>query len=405
VLNRLKQALQAFKNEAQPKTYIASGGSNRRNYFSERMRNQENLKKYRTIYEQGGVFAEAIDTYALFAFANGWRLEGEDENLADDVWQWLEGFDFDYVMEQGLIDALVYGDGFQENVFTRGGDLERIVARESWSFSILHDDHGKINGYMQQIDMLDQGIELKPEQATHIQLKSLGGSMYGLSLIGRAYDDIMRDTKTAEASATAVERHGFKKYHIRVGKEGEIIPQDVLQNIDKQFQDLESKNDFVTVRDVEIKNIDEGGLTGIDTYNDISIMRACAALGVPEELLGLRRGSTDATAAKRIESYLQKIARYQKRLERIYSNVINLYTQEPGAVRLVFNDITPEDEKLKAEWIANIMRSTPIDPFSVLPRRWVQEQLNIDPGQYEDDEEEDLFPEQMPGDITDAPQH
>lgn len=386
MFENIKRVLQALK-EPTPRTWISAGG-NAKEFFIERQRNREQLTKYRTIYEQGGIFSEAIDTYALFTFANGWRLEGENQNLVDDVWQWLEKFDFDYVMEQGLIDAFVYGDGFQENIFNRGNKLDRVVARESWSFDIIHDDHGVINGYKQQIGMFDENeIELEPNQVTHVQIKALGGSVYGVSLIGRALDEIMRDTKTAESSATAVERHGFKKYHIRVGKEGEIVPQDVIQDISKLFQTLETKNEFTTVKDVEIKNIDEGGLEKIDTYNDISIMRACAALGVPEEMLGLRRGSTDATAVSRIQAFYKKIARIQKRLERIYShNVIDQYTGQPGAVRLVFNDVDASDEIKVSEFISNIIKTTPIDPFMILPKRYILDRLGIEEGYLEEEE-------------------
>lgn len=378
MFENIKRALQALKEPA-PRTWISAGGS-KKNYFSEQKRTKEQLQKYRTIYEQGGIFSEAIDTYALFVFSNGWRLEGENQKLVDNVWNWLELFDLDYVMEQGLIDTLVYGDGFQENIFNRGNKLDRVVARESWSFDIIHDDHGVISGYQQQLGAFSEDkIELTPEQITHIQIKALGGSVYGTSLIGRALDEIMRDTRTAESSATAVERHGFKKYHIRVGKEGEVVPQEVILDISKLFQALETKNEFTTVKDVEIKNIDEGGLEKIDTYNDISIMRACAALGVPEELLGLRRGSTDATAVSRIQAFYKKIARIQKRLERIYSHsIIDQYTGQPGAVRLVFDDVDATDEAEKAKWIANIMKATPNDPFSVLPQDWIRQQFNIE---------------------------
>jgi len=382
----IKRFLQKQPKEPAPRTWISAGGS-KKTFFETKGRTKDQLTKYRNIYEQGGIFSEAIDTYALFTFANGWRLESENKNLADDVWQWLEHFDIDYVMEQGLVDALVYGDGFQENIFNRGKKIDRVVARESWSFDINHDDHGIIQGYMQTIGGLgsERTITLDPAQITHIQLKALGGSVYGVSLIGRAMDEIMRDTKTAESSATAIERHGFKKYHIRVGREGEIVPQDVIYDISKLFQTLETKNEFTTVKDVEIKNIDEGGLEKIDTYNDISIMRACAALGVPEELLGLRRGSTDATAQKRIEAFYKKISRIQKRLERVYSHsVIDQYTGQPGAVRLVLNDVSPDDEVQTSRFINNIVRCTPADPFAILPKRYILDRLNIDEGYLEE---------------------
>lgn len=390
MIEKIKRILQIFKLEKapEPKTWISSGGS-KKTFFNERARNKEQLIKYRTIYEQGGIISEAIDSYGMFCFANGWRLEGDDEKLITKTWEQLETFDLDYIMEQGLRDTLIFGDGFQENIF-KGNTLISVVPREAYTFEIIYDGYGIIEGYRQNMgEFGEQSTDLSKDQITHVQIKNVSGDVYGLSLIGKAYDEIMRDTKTAEASAIAIERHGFKKYHVKVGREGETIPQTVIENVSKLFQTLETKNEFTTPKDVEIKNIDEGGLEKIDTYNDISIMRLCAALGVPEEILGLRRGSTDATASTRIQTFFKKISRIQKRLERIYtSSVINKIVGESGKVRIVFNDISPVDEQAKAKWIAEIIKATPMDPFAILPRTWIQEQFNIEIQEEEDEIEQ-----------------
>jgi len=307
-------------------------------------------------------------------------------------------------MWEAITDAVVFGDAFQENVFTRGSDFDGLVSRKASSFTIIHDGYGTISGYEQNTTDefgRDYKVLLNPEQITHLQFFRLGGSMYGQSIVGRAYDDIIRDTKTAESTAVAIQRHGYKKYHIRVGLEGEDIPQAVMEKVDKEFQELETKNDFVTSRDVEITNIDEGGLDKVDTYSDVSIMRMAAAMGVPEELLGLRRGSTDATASSRIDVYFRKISTIQRKVSRCYErNVFDVITGMPGEVKLVFNDISPADEAAKAEWIAKIMSATPIDPFIVLPREYIQEQFDIDPDADAYDEEDPLIPE-VPKEVDD----
>jgi len=364
--------------QPQPKTYIESGGT-KKEIFSKRKRSVELLQKYATIYDQGGLVTEAINAYPMFITAHGWRLEGPD-NLVKTVENALEEMDFDAVMWAGIVDALVFGDAFQEIVLNRAGSVASVVPRLASGFEILHDEHGRLKGYTQRvtIDGREKIKTLKPDQIAHLQFWKLGGSMYGHSLIHRAYDEILRDVKTAESTATAIHRHGFKKYHIRVGKEGEIIPQETLKDIDKEFKELDSKNDFVTPHDMEIKNIDEGGLEKIDTYNDISLMRLAAALGVPEEILGIRRGTTDATAVTRTDTFFKKIASMQKRVARSYNlNVINRIVK-PGAVKIVFNEVNPEDDTKKAEWISMVMKSSN-DPFAVLPREWIQEKFNVNP--------------------------
>ena len=396
----LKKAWHELIGKPKPKTRIATGGT-KQNYFSERGRDREQLKKYETIYNQGGIISEAVDCYAMFALSNDWRLEGEYHPVQQ-VQEFIDQIDFESIMWEAITDCIVFGDAFQENIFSRGSEFVSIAPRLARTFDIIYDDFGEISGYEQNTGDefgTEHKVELEPSQITHLQLFRLGGSMYGQSLISRAYDDIMRDTKTSEATAIAIERHGFRKYHIKVGLEGEDIPQEVLTNIDKEFQKLKTNNEMVTSHDVDIGSIDVGGIEKVDTYSDISIMRMAAAMGVPEELLGLRRGSTDATAGTRIDVFFKKISTIQRKVARCYEqNVFDLIVA-PGSVKLVFEDISPADEAAKAKWIAEIMKSTPMDPFCVLPQAWIKEQFNIDPDAY--DEEEPYIEEVEPAEVTD----
>lgn len=375
-MSSLISRLLAAVKQPRPKTYVESGSS-KENFFAERTRSRETMKKYETIYNQGGVITEAINAYPMFVTTNGWQLEGPRDAVAT-VESTLTDIDFDAIMWDSITDTLVYGDAFQEILKHRDGTIANIVPRHAPAFEILHDNHGKLHGYKQATMMngVEKKVPLKPDQIVHLQLWKLGGSMYGHSLLHRAYDEIIRDTRTAEATSVAIHRHGFKKYHIRVGLEGEIIPQEVLDDINKEFEELDTKNDFVTPRDVEIMNIDEGGLEKIDLYNDISLMRLATALGVPEEVLGMRRGSTDATAVTRVNTFFKKISSIQKRVARCYNLSIIDKIVRPGTVKIVFNEVDPEDDTKKADWIATILKATP-DPFAILPQDWVQTQFNI----------------------------
>ena len=362
-----------------PKTWVAGGGGKKLELFTERKHNAKNLERYRIIYDQGGVVTEAINSYPLFLSRNGYRLEGPDAE-AEKVQAWLDATNFNMVLWDGITDALVYGDAFQEIVLNRDKTPAYIIPRLASEFEILHDNHGKIASYTQTVtvDGKKKATTLKPSQIAHLQFWRASGSLYGHSLIHRAYDDIIRDTKTVESASEAIKRHGYRKYHIRVGKEGETVPQDVLTKIDKEFQDLNEKNEFVTARDIELSDIDASGLEQLDTYNDISLMRLSSALGVPEEVLGMRRGSTDATATKRIDTFYGKISAMQEVVARCYNvNIIDRLTGRPGAIKLVFNEVNPDDETKRAKWITQVMRSSK-DPFAILPKEWIQKKFAID---------------------------
>jgi hypothetical protein len=384
---------------AKPKSWIKAGGKQKES-FGNKERDSATLKKYKNIMEQGGLVATGLELYAQFMLANGYEFVGDANG---EIQAWADAINFDAILWQGIMDAIVYGDAFQENVGTLGSameiakleaegnaaelaakskssDIVTIAPRSPIEFNIEYDDFGRVKNYVQVKDEnTGAGTKLKPAQITHLVLIPQSGSLYGMSMVKRAYDDINRDVSIAAASTEAIKRHGFKKYHVQVGTTGEFIEESVMTDISNKFQDIETKNEFVTCRDVDITNIDESGLEQIDKYNDISVSRVCAGIGIPEELLGLRRGSTDATAVSRIKAFFKKIQTFQKATAHCYNiNVIDRKTGKPGSVIMKFHDPDPQDEAIKAGYIAEILKSTPADPFSVFPAEYIQAQFNID---------------------------
>jgi len=385
-----------------PKTWIESGGKKKSLLGdTEKKRDRETLKKYKNMYEQGGLVSTALDLYPLFILANGYRLEGDSTGEHRSWWDSIQG---DKIIWQAASDAINYGDAFQENVPTRGAisngslDIVNVVPRNPIDFEIEYDEYGVIKNYVQvQDENTGTGKKLKPELITHIVLLPVSSSLYGLSLMKRAYDDIIRDTKVADASTTAMFRHGFKKYHIKVGREAELIPEDVLKDVKDEFEDLDVKNEFVTPHDIDIRNIDEGGLEKVEEYNGISLMRVAAAIGIPEELLGLRRGSTDNTAVSRIKAFFKKIQTFQRFIAQAYNtNVFDRRTGKPGSVKLVFSDPDPSDEAEIAGYISKVMMASPQTPFQVFPAKWIQKRFGIE-GELIDDEPTSKPSQKVPG--------
>lgn len=390
-MSRIRRAWNVLTGKTLPKTKVSSGGHT--NFeFVERTRNKDQLQKWKTIYKQGGIVSETLDCYHLYMLSNGWTLDGRQREVKK-VEDFIDSINFNEILKSGILDAALYGDGFQENVYTYGGDLDFIALRDSTTFDIEYDQNktGDIIGYTQTL-MDNLGREyvtsVKPHQIINTRILSLAGEPYGISMIDRAYDEIMRDTKTAESTTTAIVRHGFRKYHIKVGLEGEDVPVEVMTDVDKKFRDLETKNEIATTHDVEIIDLDKEGLQNVETYNDISMVRLSAALGVPSELVGTRRLPANVKVDKRIDSFFRKLSTFQWSIARQYEmSVFDRLTTNIGDVKLIFNDISPHDEADKATWISEIMKSTPMDPFIVLPQEWIKEQFNIDPDAYKDDDD------------------
>ena len=373
----------------QPTTQLVGGGSDKNPYerlgWKTEKSRREIAKECRKLYRRGGPVSDALDAYPLFTLTNGWDLACEDdaENLKEMVQDWLDQphIDMDFIMWQGILDAVLCGTAFQEIVPDRGGMIWGVVPRDSSSFEIVYDQYGRVTGYNQiledSIPGLERKISIDKNRMLTITLFPVPGEMYGVSLVDRAWDDILRDTDTIESIAKAIHRHGTGKHDVALGEPGEVVSKEQLDMVKREFRNMSTNDFFIHGPSVKISDIG-GTLPGLNEYSNIMLQRLACALGVPEEILGLGRGSTEATATVRMKTFYDKISTIQAVVARTYSrNLIDRITGQPGKVWIEFNDVSPQDEKQKAEWIA-LMRQG-MDQDAICPADWVREQFGIPP--------------------------
>ena len=337
---KISKIIQSLGNKLpNPKTVVATDKKKQAFFVNP----QRDLAKYEKIYRQGGLVSQAVDAYAQFVLSPGYIFTG-DEKVAKMIEDWAQDIDLDSLIWLGVVDALVYGDAIQENVFNKvHTDVMYVVPRNPSYFNINFNKWGIITSFTQRVD--DNEISLRPEQATHLQLIPLSGENYGLSLLARAYDDIMRDTRTAESTAIAIERHGYPRYHIKAGnlELGTEYQDEDKREIGRQFVELKADNEFVTNPDVEIIPIDVQGVAKVSSYNEWSLSRLLGAMGVPSEVIGTGQSTTTyATAGVEIVSFINKIKTMQRRVARSYNRLIDIKTGVPGIVKLEFNKIDME---------------------------------------------------------------
>jgi len=363
-----------------PRTFPSSQKKTISQLFSKRDRDLKKLATLETIYLQGGPVSEAIDSYALLALSNGYYFDG-DETLVKDVEAAAQELDLHGSLWQQITGSLSMGDDFQElapGSGDRSGDVVMIIPRPSKMFDVEADEYGIKTGYRQFIgETWDQrSIPLRLDQMIHTQLFTFSGSKYGLSLIDRALDDIYRDTRMITSLTDAIERMGHPRYHGRVGAENEDVPQPVLDRVADQLNDLNSCTQLATCRDVEIVELNTAGVGNADTYSNLTIQRLACALGVPEEVLGLGRGSTEATAKVRQAMFEMKVSTIQGKLERSNDRqFVDRITKQPGKVHLHFNDISEEDELTVAQYVTAVLAADPLRPLA--SRQWAQKRLKL----------------------------
>lgn len=364
--------------EIKPQSYAETSGPVKK-LFSPVDQNRALQEKFITIYEQGGLISEAVDLYALFMFSKGYSWEGDPKSI-DQCKSFMDGFDYDQSFNLGVTTPLVCGDGYQEIVRGRARNPLGLLYRNPVNFDIVYDEYGLVSGYKQIIKktFVNKTIEFEEQDIFHTQLIPSLKEGKGTSLMQRALDDITRDTRIAEGTSNAIERHGTPKWWARVGQPGETVPTTVIDGICRKLEELNSKNDIATQYDTDIKMLDTSGVSNIQSYQDASMVRLTASLGVPGELLGFRQGTTDNTAVSRIGAFLQKISTYQTRFARqLNIQVFDQVTGTTGAAKIKFNSILPSQQSEQAAWIINLIKANPLDPEYYAPKEWVKQVLNI----------------------------
>jgi hypothetical protein len=360
-------------------------------FFNKLGRDEEQLHKYKIIYAQGGIVSQAIDAYAHYMLSNGYRIEGDDEGAVETVEEFCDEIDLESVISQGIKDALVYGCPFQEIIYGKGDSAQTPLGVRSLPPTTLRintDERGITQSYTQVVKIGPNKYmeyQFDTDEVITFNLLPESGNPYGISLIQRSWDDIMNDATIAQAITVAIKRHGFSRYHVKLGVEGEEIDQETYRGVDMELRGLDAKNELITPHDVEIINLDKDVLPDINAINEFSTSRNCISLGVPEIVMGIGSGSTEASSKVAMQSFYDRISNYQKIVVRPYNHMIcDKLTGKKGVVKIVLNDANPEDENTKATWLSKIMLATPLDPYATFGKVFIQKQFDYNADMYLD---------------------
>jgi hypothetical protein len=348
------------------------------------------MRSLRNIYLQGSYIAEGVDLFPLYAIGNGYELEideelGDGEEKKNEVQAFLDRINFYDVMWQLMVDAETVRDGVAEIVMGRGalGQVPvNVVPRPAECFEFDTDQKGRILSYTQTCDNRGntiQKITLDPKQVLHFQFLSRTDSPYGISIVERVVHDIKRDTKVTEAITAGICLHGTPKWHIKVNSITPNAPQvgdSDMADLEKQFENFNAKDQFITEGDILVEALDTAGVQNVQMYSDVTLTRVVAGLGIPGELLGLRQGTTDATAVTRVGAFFKKIKSCQRDVEQMWNTqIIDKITGVPGLVKLKLSDTDPQDFAKMAAAIAQLRTGS--DPDAVCPADWCRDTLGV----------------------------
>lgn len=382
---------------AEPSTGIAGGGNLNQPRFINQERDREELERYEAVYRQGGPVSSIIDTRAFMFFGTGTEFTTQDDDItrpvpwADEPVTVAEWLDAQLPHRDNLLvnlgrDAYVYGDWLTETVETRGGDFDRIVTINPKTMEPLFDDSGTIRRWEQFIErgplQGEIGETFEPEEIGHGALKTLGRHPLGISLIGRAMEQIERWQANQEAISEALQKHAFTRWHVQVQAS---VDDTELRRIRQRFHQVADYRELTTGRDIEINPLDEGGVgESITDVAEHDLRNLANALGVPPEFTGLMT-STEALSKTNLQR-LEREGRGEQRdmaaqfIREVLRNLIDEHSPFPRDidVDMVFGDIV-SDQAATAEWLQRFKGSFTHDEVrELLDAGPVPEGANID---------------------------
>lgn len=346
--------------QASPDTFVEGGGHSPDDWFSDYERSRETLEGFENVYKQGGPLAQLIDTRALMTFGTGSEFVSDRPEVAEWLEQQFNDRD-NFFIDVGR-DAYIYGDGFAEIVEARGGGFSHLELVSPKTLEAEWDDHGQIQAWTQSIKTSDgQGRTetFQPDEIAHFAIRRLGRSPLGISLVGQNKDEAERFARNQEAISHALKLHGWPKYHIKAGREGgSAINDEELRRVRRRFRNFDERTQFTTGVDIDISELDTGDIQ-IEGVTEHDLMVLAAGFGVPEEMAGLGRGSTEATAKVRLQAF-ERMARAEQRalasefIEQVVRPILERYSPFPRDVDvgLEFDDVV-SDQTATAEWLSS----------------------------------------------------
>lgn len=389
-----KQLATGYTDKGKPKTFAFARGALPQ-YFEERDdTTREQIERWQKYYRRGGIITTAVSAIPELMFQNieedDWKLRGGTDETKQFVEEEIfSKFDMLDASWQQVINSLVAGSGIAECVRTQSDRFHSIAPRNPAYFDI-ETNNNEIVMYKQQVSRFRKPNRIQPERIWHLTLNPVADSVWGLSMIGWSEDEIIRDVKTAEGIAKGIERHGTPKWDIILDtSDGEPSDKDI-ENTSAKFKNINARTEFVHSDNITIEEKDRTGIQNIAEYSQTSLDRLSAATGIPEELLGLGRGSTEATANVRVQMFEKKIRSYQKRFNlSLWHQVLKpeLDYKEMDTSKPIFIDfgtVLTDAIQEKAEAISKLMPQA--DPFLLLTRDEIRDELRFD--EYPRDEEE-----------------
>ncbi len=318
------------------------------------------LKNWELVHNDG--FAQAaIWQLTMSIWSEGYSIE-EDKNIKE----FLDNLNFLEKIIKTTHACFIFGDGFLEIVKNKLNQVIDLKPIFPLNIEIKNGEYIYIRNNQETI--------IPKDRILHIKLFPTL-SIYGHSLVSALHTLIKNRISIDEATHLAIKRHGFPKYHIKVGRDerGRSPPDEVFNNILWNFRELNEKNEFISTDLITIQPIDTTGIPDIEAYQQYLVNLIATSSLLPIEILGMAaRGSTEATAKARLEKFDETIKFFRRTLEsQINAQLISQISKV--AKFKIIDKISEREKQERSRWIARVIE------LGILTKNEIRQALGYPP--------------------------
>lgn len=336
--------------------------------FDNRKRGVPNLSEFELIYLMHPLAYRGIEVRTSDMFARDYDILGDSEKVRTRCEEWLEDVSFDIQMTEAVRNAYIYGNSYLELV--PGKDKEgrntivEVIPLDPKITDFQTDGSGNIIfGPDKKPLGFEQTSGRKKIKFTnpvvHLAFVRHSGELRGISLLVACFRALVYDLNIQQSVSTAIERHGFPQYDVKVGTPERPANRNVIDTVASKLEDLKVSNEFVHSHEVEVKVLESTSARSYDAYNRIFIKQIVSCIGVPEPiLLGSGESSNRSTAFVQSRHYRGTIEHDQlvvkqvieKGIFRVLADMEN-WSEIP---KIEWKEVLPEDETARTGQAATL---------------------------------------------------
>ncbi len=321
------------------------------------------------------VAGSIIDSEVDDIFAQGWAIQGEDEDEVAKVREYLDAVGFVTEVKKLCTESKIYGFGLAE--VGKLGARHVLVAHSSFNIYTVMDDDGWLDGFV-QMGSNDRVLAdwNKNEVLTLALRPNAANPGTGRSELAQAANAIEFYEDVAKANHEMILRMGYPSYEVKFEDSDGMMPS---QMIEGEFADIGPGSGIVSALGSRLNVLNSQGITQAAAYAETALQAVAVAMQVPRSMAGLADNS-EATAKVTTAKYYNRIAAEQAIIaQTMQTAYLDRYVLpdlgiKPGTMQLFFNSPDPDAQLKRAQLLQILTSLDPTDPEYLLS---VEEQAEI----------------------------